>query len=73
MLGKVGKAQELKDVTFVYDDGQQYSAHKVMLTKLNPMKCHYQIALSKHNWILYLMEGHALLNIMFCLEGHALP
>ena len=41
MLGKVGKAQELQDVTFVSDDGQQSSAHKVMLTKLNPMKCHY--------------------------------
>ena len=40
MLGKVGKAQELQDVTFVSDDGQQSSAHKVMLTKLNPMKCH---------------------------------
>ena len=73
MLGKDGKALELQDVTFVSDDGQQSSAHKVMLTKLNPMKCHYKIAPPKHNWTLYLIEGHALPNIMFCLEGHALP
>ena len=73
MLGKDGKAQELQDVTFVSDDGQQSSAHKVMLTKLNPMICHYKIALPKHNWTLYLIERHALPNVMFCLEGHALP
>ena len=63
MLGKVGKAQELLDVTFVSDDGQQSMTHKVMLTKQNPMKCHYQIALPTYNWLLHLTEGHALPNI----------
>ena len=67
MLGKVGKAQDLQDVTFVSDDGQTSSAHKVMLTELL-----FKIALSQQNRILYLLEGHALPNIMFCLEGHAL-
>ena len=70
MLGKVGKAQDLQDVTFVSDDGQTSSAHKVILTELL-----FKIALSQQNRTLYLLEGHALPNliVMFCLEGYALP
>ena len=68
LIVKVGKSQDLQDVTFVSDDGQKSSAHKVMLTELL-----FKIALSQQNRILYLLEGYAFPNIMFCLEGHALP
>ena len=71
MLGKVGKAQELQDVTFVSDDGQQSSAqgnaHKTKSNEMPLLNCPFKAQLD------IVSYGRACPSQHYVLFGRACP